>query len=243
MNVKGCTLNDATLQKISSAIAKNCGSIQVSRCAFCLKFCPCLQLLCTRVSLTILLQTLIVNASFNDPASHGSVSGVGAASVVAAAASCGVTSFAFNTFGNTDINSSITDIGTELRNLKNVQHFELQMGVVNVVDEAADDAFAADFGAAVASMRDSLAFVSIVMDANQMSVAGRTAMGAGSSACHLKNHAHVACLTPLRAHCRLRTCLPQEHQQQHHQYSGLRPARGRPAALHSSRRFARRHPS
>ncbi len=123
---------------------------------------------------------MTLNASFNDPASHGSISGLGAASVVQAAASChSVTSFAFNTFGNTDINSSITLIGNEFRHLKNLKHLELQLGVVNVVDRDANDVFAADFGAAIASMRDSLTFVSIVMDANQMSDAGKEAMGAG----------------------------------------------------------------
>ena len=92
-----------------------------------------------------MLQVLTLNASFNDPASHGSISGLGAASVVQTAASCGVTSFSFNIFGNTDINCSITLIGNEFRHLKNLKHLELQFGVVNVDDRAANDVFAADF--------------------------------------------------------------------------------------------------
>ena len=80
------------------------------------------------------------------------------------------------------------------------------MGVVNVVDRAAGDVFAADFGAAVASMRDSLAFVSVVMDANQVSDAGKTAMGAGASAVYLLSHARVfARLAPAA-----RSLLPQD---------------------------------
>jgi len=177
VNVKGCLLNDTTLQDISSAIAKNCGSMQVSRSHpfFSQLLCECIR----DNTLDNLLQVLTLNASYNDPASHGSISGLGAASVVQTAASCGVTSFAFNIFGNTDINSSIILIGNEFRHLKNLKHLELQFGVVNVDDRAANDVFAANFGAGVASMRDSLTFVSIVMDANQMSDAGKEAMGAG----------------------------------------------------------------
>jgi C1A family cysteine protease len=178
VNVKGCRLNDTTLQDISAAIAKNCGSMQVSRSHLVLR--P--QLLCEHIRVfDNIVQVLTLNASFNDPPNHGSISGLGAASVVQAAASCGVTSFAFNTYGDTNINSSITVIGNEFRRLKNLKHLELQLGVVNVDDRAAGDVFAADFGAGIASMRDSLTFVSIVMDANQVSDAGKVAMGAGVS--------------------------------------------------------------
>ena len=45
VNVKGCLLNDTTLQDISSAIAKNCGSMQVSRSHpfFSLLLCECIR--------------------------------------------------------------------------------------------------------------------------------------------------------------------------------------------------------
>ena len=67
---------------------------------------------------------------------------------------------------------------------------------MNVDDRAANDVFAADFGAGVASMRDSLTFVSIVMDANQMSDAGKEAMGAGVK-CFSARMSRVAHRSPM----------------------------------------------
>ena len=53
VNVKGCLLNDTTLQDISTAIAKNCGSMQVSRSHpfFSQLLCECIRVQYT--SLTI----------------------------------------------------------------------------------------------------------------------------------------------------------------------------------------------
>lgn len=144
-------MNDTTLQHVGHAIGESC----------------------------LRLQTISVDMSFNDPPDSGNISGLGAASVVEAASSCGVSSFSMNLYGNTGIGSSITVIGNKLRNFKTLQSLELQFYVINPGDSVAGDAFAADFGSAVAAMRDTLTYLSIDMSCNAVSDTGIAAMGAG----------------------------------------------------------------
>ncbi len=70
-------------------------------------------------------------------------------------------------------------MGQQFLNFKKLQTLELQFYVINPFDSAAGDAFAADFGAGVAGMRDSLTRLSLDMSCNQVSNAGIAAMGAG----------------------------------------------------------------
>jgi hypothetical protein len=84
-----------------------------------------------------------------------------------------------NLYGNTNVGSSISIMGQKFLNFKKLQTLELQFYVINPSDSAAGDAFAADFGAGVASMRDSLTRLSLDMSCNQVSDVGIAAMGAG----------------------------------------------------------------
>jgi hypothetical protein len=135
------------------------------------------------------VQTLSIDASFNDPPDQGSISGTGASSVFEAAASCGVTSFSLNLYGNTDINSSIAVMGQKFRNFKSLESLQLQFYVINPDDRDAGDVFATDLGAGIASMRESLTQISLDMSCNQVSDTGVAALGAGDcvfvNACHI----------------------------------------------------------
>lgn len=183
------------------------------------------------------MQALSIDVSFNDPADQGNISGFGAASVFEAAASCGVTSFSMNLYGNTNVGSSISIMGQKFLNFKKLQTLELQFYVINPSDSAAGDAFAADFGAGVAGMRDSLTRLSLDMSCNQVSDAGIAAMGAGCDSMfrhffHLhqcSNHTIVAVINSSR-----RTCMSEEHQLRELSSGGLWSARRRRATVHRS---------
>lgn len=125
------------------------------------------------------VQTLRIDLSFNDPPDSGSISGPGVASVVEAAALCGVTSFAMNLYGNTGVGSSITVIGDKFRNFKALQSLDLQLYVINPKDIAAGNAFAAEFGSAMASMRGTLTHLSLDLSCNAVGDDGIAALGAG----------------------------------------------------------------
>ncbi len=130
-------------------------------------------------SINAFLQALSIDLSFNDPADRGNISGPGVASVIEAAASCGVKSFSMNLYGNTDVASSITVMGQKFRSFKGLQSLQLQLYVINPVDRNAGDAFASDLGAGIADMRDTLSFVSLDLSCNEVSDAGVLALGAG----------------------------------------------------------------
>ena len=132
-------------------------------------------------------------------------------------------------------------MGQKFLNFKKLQTLELQFYVINPFDSAAGDAFAADFGAGVAGMRDSLTRLSLDMSCNQVSDAGIAAMGAGcygnhgmsllSVAPQCSNHTIVAVIDSDSAH---RTRMPEEHQLRELSSAGLWSARRRRATVHRS---------
>jgi hypothetical protein len=164
-------MNDTTLQQVGHAIGESCSQLEVRIFFAQLEaFIP-----------HCFAQAVSIDLSFNDPPDFGSISGLGAASVVEAASSCGVSSFTMNLYGNTGIGSSITVIGSKLRNFTSLQSLELQFYVINPADSAAGDVFAADFGSAVAGVRETLTYLSLDMSCNQVSDTGIAAMGAGGN--------------------------------------------------------------